>query len=68
MARITASAGMKTVDHRRFLLDFVVFVPLERSNIMPRSLPFSTTNFFGAWLMTISTCSSSASSSSHGRP
>ena len=35
------------------------------SNIMPVSLPFSTTKALGERLMTISTLSSSASSSSH---
>ena len=33
---------------------------------MPTSLPFSSTKRLGAWFSTISTCSSSASSSSHG--
>ena len=38
----------------------------RRSNSMPVSLPFSITKRLGAWLITISTPSSSASSNSQG--
>ncbi len=38
----------------------------SRSNFIPLSLPSSMTKDLGAWLMTISTSSSSASSSSQG--
>ncbi len=67
MARITSSAGMNMVS-----ITVDVCLPLassfhsRRSNSIPLSLPFSTTKRLGAWLMTISISSSSASSSSQG--
>ena len=67
MARMTSSAGRKTVSTTvDVALPLASSVHSRRSNSIPFSLPSSTTKRFGEWLTTISISSSSASSSSQG--
>ena len=66
MASTTSSAARNTVSTTREVALPPSSVHSSRSNSIPMRRPFSRTNDLGAWLTRISTCSSSASSSSHG--